>query len=362
MKQVAPWVLTHRPKKFSEVVGQAAVASALQGMLSRQTLPNAILFYGPAGTGKTTLGRIFATAVNCETHDNCGKCASCKQAGQHPDITELNAATHRGIDEARALIQQAKYKARYGVRVIIIDEAHQFTPQAMEALLKPLEEPGFGTMFILCTTDPQKFTSTLLSRCVKMPVEPPSPEEVTKRLRLIAKREKVEFPKELFPAITNIARGCVREAVNLLETAANMQAGDPNMDNAALVKGITQAAGDDAVSAATRLLLGMYSSKQAVIAKAILSAPDMLKLVNQAIWFNEYLLASLLDTQTSYVFHAPANREFASKAKAAFDKAKTDQRTAVNAVLDAQGRLVTARTGMHAVSVKEVSYLLSVLP
>ena len=354
MKTVQSWAVKHRPQQFDDVVGQDDAVSRLKGYIKRGEIPNAIMFTGPSGTGKTTLARIFARYLNCATNDTCGTCPSCK-ATPHPDIDESNAGEARGIDDMRALVNKAKYKPRFNVRVFIIDEAHQLTPQSREAFLKPLEEPPPNTMYILCTTDPQKFPTTIVNRCTVINLDRPDVDAVVSRLRVVAKAEKQKLPKGLCTAIAEATGGCVREAITVLSDAISLLAEKPDMPPEKLISTVSQLGDAATAVVSTKILIGLYNSKPSVVARAVFDMQDAVQTINLCMWFNEYLLAQLLKSQTKAVFHSPANRDFAAAARKQCPDLK------VSDVLFAQRRLVNLRNQMHNVPTKEVSMMLAVL-
>ena len=160
---------TYRPTTFEEVYGQQHIVRTLKNALSENKIAHAYLFCGPRGTGKTTMARLFAKALNCEEGfgHQCNKCENCVaiSEGTHPDVIEIDAASNRGIDDIRDIIDKVKYapiKGKY--KVYIIDEVHMMTPEAFNALLKTLEEPPANVVFILATTEPYKLMQTILSR------------------------------------------------------------------------------------------------------------------------------------------------------------------------------------------------------
>ena len=145
--------LRYRPKRLSEMVGQSEAVATVQGYLDREAAPNAFMLVGPSGTGKTTMSRLIARHLNCDDLSACEKCESCKAMDRgndgHPDYTEVNGAESGGVDTIRALIETARYRPTYNLRIIHIDEVHRSTNAAMNSLLKPLEEPSLQTLSLI---------------------------------------------------------------------------------------------------------------------------------------------------------------------------------------------------------------------
>ena len=214
-----------RPRDFGSLVGQEHVVKALRHALTEQRLHHAYLFTGTRGVGKTTLARILAKCLNCETGitpDPCGKCSACVEidGGRFPDLIEIDAATNTGIDEMRALQDSAAYvPVRGRFKVFVIDEVHMLSKQAFASMLKTLEEPPAHLKFILATTDPQKIPVTVLSRCLQFNLKQMPRAAIIARLEKILPEEKITFDAEALALIARAAAGSMRDALSLLDQA-----------------------------------------------------------------------------------------------------------------------------------------------
>jgi DNA polymerase-3 subunit gamma/tau len=214
-----------RPRDFASLVGQEHVVKALRHALSEQRLHHAYLFTGTRGVGKTTLARILAKCLNCETGitpDPCGKCSACVEidGGRFPDLIEIDAATNTGIDEMRALQDNAAYvPVRGKFKVFVIDEVHMLSKAAFNSMLKTLEEPPAHLKFILATTDPQKIPVTVLSRCLQFNLKQMPRGAIVARLEKILPEEKIAYDPEALALIARAAAGSMRDALSLLDQA-----------------------------------------------------------------------------------------------------------------------------------------------
>jgi len=228
----------YRPQKFSEVVGQEHVVKTLTNAIAAGMISHAYLFAGPRGTGKTTLARLLAKAINCQnrregTYEPCNQCESCLeiQKGISMDLIEIDAASNRGIDEIRDLkegIRFAPTKSKY--KVFIVDESHQLTKEAANALLKTLEEPPPHVVFILATTEVHKMIPTILSRCQRFDFRRLKIPEIVKRLETILKQEKIDFEPEALQIIAQLAEGSIRDAESLLAQAISFVGEDGKIE------------------------------------------------------------------------------------------------------------------------------------
>jgi len=218
--------LKYRPQTFDDVVGQDHITKTIRNAIEKDKIGHAYIFSGPRGTGKTTTARILAKRVNCENPKDgnpCNECSSCKEISEDRslDVVEIDGASNRGIDDIRSLREQVKYPPTKGkYKVFIIDEFHQITKDAFNALLKTLEEPPSYVLFIFATTELQKVIPTILSRCQRFEFKRIAINELIDRLKYICKEEKIDIDDDSLLLIAKKGDGSMRDAQSILEQAA----------------------------------------------------------------------------------------------------------------------------------------------
>jgi DNA polymerase III subunit gamma/tau len=295
-----------RPKKLSGYIGQEHITVPLAAMLKSGTLPSTILASGPTGCGKTTLAYLLGRYLNCDTNDSCGKCPSCKSmtSGTNPDYYTIDAGTKGRIEDTRNLIETLNLMPLRKKRIIVVDEAHAMTKQSGNALLVAIENPPPDTVFILCTTEPQKMLPTIVGRCLQLRVQTVEPEIIQERLRYIvdlkAKRAGVKFKKSqsadidmVLQAIAEGSGGFVRNAISCLQAVIALMISGEKFDVEETIKSVALFSEADVNVAATELVISVLSMDLLGTIKAIRSTDNAMLLCERARWITHGLLGSI---------------------------------------------------------------------
>lgn len=263
----------YRPKTFEEVAGQKVIVKTLQNAMMHQKIQHAYLFSGPRGTGKTSIAKIFAKAVNCLNPQNGSPCNACEMClgiedNSIPDVIEIDAASNNGVDEIRELRDKVKYMPAKGkYKVYIVDEVHMLTPGAFNALLKTLEEPPKHIIFILATTEVHKIPPTILSRCQRFDFKNIETKDMVEKLNIIIEKEGISIDKDAVIAIAENAEGGLRDAISLLDQAISYA------DHTITEDDVHQVSGTVSKTALSEILLAINNKE---VTKAIVTLRDLI--------------------------------------------------------------------------------------
>src|SRR5271166_6088749 len=263
----------YRPQKFSDVIGQEHVTRTLQNAIAQERIADGYIFSGHRGIGKTTVARILAMALNCRSSEKpptepCGICDSCTEIrnGNSVDVIEIDAATNRGIDEIRELREAARYRpARDRFKIYILDEAHQITDAAFNALLKTLEEPPGHVIFMMATTQPEDIPQTIRSRCQHFSYRAMKFDDIMGQLRDIVTKEKIPADEDALALLAEAGDGSMRDALSILDQAIASTSGHLTLDSVRSLIGSAPAAALETVMLAVAESLTEKSSSEKIL-------------------------------------------------------------------------------------------------
>lgn len=283
-----------RPKTFADVKGQDPIVKTLENQIKTGKVGHAYLFCGSRGTGKTTIAKIFAKAVNCEhpvDGEPCGECEICKaiDAGNSLNVVELDAASHNGVDDIRELLEDVSYPPTSGkYRVYILDEAHMITTNGANAFLKTLEEPPKHVIFILATTEPHKLPATILSRCQEYDFRRISTDDIVERLKQLCEGEGIKIEERALKYIARKADGGLRDAISLLDRADGASNGELTYDDVLTFLGAVK---NDIFSRFTRLTIEKNATALLeLIDEIVMSGREISQFTQDLIWYFRNLL------------------------------------------------------------------------
>lgn len=300
----------YRPQTFADVVGQDHVLSALCNTIDAKRIHHAYLLTGTRGIGKTTIARIIAKSLECETgitSKPCLHCDACKAiaAGNYPDVIEIDAASQTKVDDTRQLLENTQYPPLTGrYKIYIIDEVHMLTNNSFNALLKTLEEPPSYVKFILATTDPHKIPTTVLSRCLQFQLKALSVDEIKNRIISILDKEGVPCEIEAAQLIARAAKGSMRDALSLCDQAIALGSGSLERKSVITMLGT---AGDGLITEIIDLLApGKEANLAAVLSKFAQISPNFKAVLDDlAIAFHDLALYQMVGDNALGVFTLP---------------------------------------------------------
>ncbi|MBK7928914.1 MAG: DNA polymerase III subunit gamma/tau [Bryobacterales bacterium] len=304
----------YRPRHFAELIGQEHVRATLANAISKERIAHGYIFSGQRGTGKTTVARILARCLNCEkgpTAEPCLECAACTEiaAGASIDVIEIDAASNRGINEMRELRENVRFRpARDRFKVFIIDEAHQITNEAFNALLKTLEEPPDWVVFVLCTTESHKIPTTIASRCQQFSFRSVEFGELVDRMRWICEQEGIASDEGALAVLAQAGEGSVRDSLSALDQAIACCGNELNVEQVRELLGLFSL---DSLGAVTEALAASDSNRMLGIVQELERNGANLQHYTRELarYFRNLLVAKIAGTPSRLIAATPAEQE-----------------------------------------------------
>lgn len=294
-----------RPQAFSDVVGQEHVTKTLRNAISKGKQSHAYIFSGPRGTGKTSIAKVFAKAINCLNSDNgepCNECAICKgiTQGTNSDIIEIDAASNNGVDEIRNIRDKVKYapsESKY--KVYIIDEVHMLTTGAFNALLKTLEEPPAHAIFILATTEPHKIPPTIISRAQRFDFKSINHDQIVERLKFVAEEQQIDYDDAALNFVAKASEGGMRDALSIMDQAIAFGDDHLTLQDALNVTGSVD---DEALNKLfSQIIDGDVKSAFSTYHQFVADGKEVNRLINDMIYFvRDTIMNKTADASTEY--------------------------------------------------------------
>lgn len=294
-----------RPQAFSDVVGQEHVTKTLRNAISKGKQSHAYIFSGPRGTGKTSIAKVFAKAINCLNSDNgepCNECAICKgiTQGTNSDIIEIDAASNNGVDEIRNIRDKVKYapsESKY--KVYIIDEVHMLTTGAFNALLKTLEEPPAHAIFILATTEPHKIPPTIISRAQRFDFKSINHDQIVERLKFVAEEQQIDYDDAALDFVAKASEGGMRDALSIMDQAIAFGDDHLTLQDALNVTGSVD---DEALNKLfSQIIDGDVKSAFSTYHQFVADGKEVNRLINDMIYFvRDTIMNKTADASTEY--------------------------------------------------------------
>jgi len=316
----------YRPQTFADVVNQQHVKTTLENAIAQQRIAHGYIFSGQRGTGKTTIARILARCVNCipkgPTNEPCGECASCREIseGNAPDVIEIDAASNRGINEMRELRENVRYRpVRDRYKVFIIDEAHQITSEAFNALLKTIEEPPAWVIFVLCTTEAHKIPATIASRCQHFSFRSVEFDEVVERMAWICRQEGIEADTETLAVLAQAGEGSIRDSLSALDQAI---ACCGTQLNAREVRALLGTFSLEALAGVTEALAASDSARMLALVDELERNGHNLQHFSRELsrYFRNLLVAKIAGSDTRLIAGSPGERARLTELASAFSE------------------------------------------